>query len=141
MCASSASGGADCSAPPTCSGDAISCAILSQQWQTRCDLQKDADSSITLGKQMQVGNDPMAAQLPTPDKATQIDMSQRFASVDDMGFAAQCMSDINLSLALPGGPANVHFDMSPMCDIGKLLGYLNMLGTMMLCAYMLKGSF
>ncbi|WP_296360507.1 virulence factor TspB C-terminal domain-related protein, partial [Ralstonia sp.] len=30
---------------------------------------------------------------------------------------------------------------SPLCDIGKLLGYLNMLSTLMLCVYMLKGSF
>lgn len=31
-----AGGGATCSAAPTCSGDVINCAILEQQWRTRC---------------------------------------------------------------------------------------------------------
>lgn len=33
---SSASGGNSCDAAPSCSGDAIDCAILQQQWLTRC---------------------------------------------------------------------------------------------------------
>lgn len=33
-----ASGGADCSAAPSCSGDAIQCAVLAQSWQTRCQV-------------------------------------------------------------------------------------------------------
>lgn len=137
----SASGGADCSAPPTCSGDAISCAILSQQWNTRCDLQKSVDPSIQLGQQIQAGNDPMAGKLPTPGGADQVDMSSKFANVDDMGFVAQCLPDLNIPLALPGGATTLHISTSPLCDIGKLLGYLNMLSTLMLCVYMLKGSF
>lgn len=34
--ADAASGGGDCTAPPSCSGDAISCAILNQAWLDRC---------------------------------------------------------------------------------------------------------
>lgn len=34
-----ASGGGDCNAPPTCSGDGIQCAQLYQQWRTRCALE------------------------------------------------------------------------------------------------------
>ncbi|WP_253760354.1 virulence factor TspB C-terminal domain-related protein [Ralstonia solanacearum] len=119
----------------------MSCAILAQQWLARCDLQKSGDPSINLGQQIQAGNDPMSSQLPTPANATQIDMSQKFANVDDMGVAAQCLPDINVSVPLPGGAWLFHMDTTPLCDLGKLLGYLNMLGTMMLCAYMLKGSF
>lgn len=137
----SASGGADCGSPPSCSGDAISCAILQQQWNTRCELQKGGDSASTLGQQIQAGNDPMAGQLPTPGKAEQVDMSSKFSNVDDMGFVAQCLPDIDLALPLPGGTSNLHISTAPLCDIGKLLGYLNMLSTLMLCAYMLKGSF
>lgn len=137
----SASGGADCGAPPSCSGDAISCAILAQQWNTRCDLQKSVDPSIQLGQQIQAGNDPMAAQLPTPGKADQVDLSSKLSNVDDMGIVAQCLGNIDVPLQLPGGGWNLHIDTTPLCDMGKLLGYLNVLSTLMLCAYMLKGSF
>ena len=136
----SASGGADCGSPPTCSGDAISCAILAQQWNTRCELQKH-DDSTDFGAKLANGQDPMGGQLPTPGKADQVDMSSKFSNVDDMGIAAQCLGNIDVPLSLPGGGWNLHIDTTPLCDIGKLLGYLNMLGTMMLCAYMLKGSF
>ncbi len=137
----SASGGADCSAAPTCSGDAVNCAILAQQWLARCDLQKSKDPSITLGQQIQAGNDPMASKLPTPDGAAQVDMSQKFSSVDDMGISAQCLPNIDVAVPLPGGAWAMHMDTSPLCSMGQLLGYLNMLSTLMLCAYMLKGSF
>lgn len=32
----SASGGADCDAPPSCSGDPVNCAVLDQTWRNRC---------------------------------------------------------------------------------------------------------
>jgi hypothetical protein len=99
------------------------------------------DPSIQLGQQIQAGNDPMAGKLPTPGGADQVDMSSKFANVDDMGFVAQCLPDLNIPLALPGGATTLHISTSPLCDIGKLLGYLNMLSTLMLCVYMLKGSF
>ena len=136
----SASGGATCDAPPSCDGDAISCAILQQQWSTRCELQKH-DDSTDLGSKLANGQDPMAGQLPTPGKADQVDLSSKLSNVDDMGIAAQCLGNIDVPLSLPGGGWNLHIDTTPLCDIGKLLGYLNMLGTLMLCAYMLKGSF
>ncbi|CAJ0709534.1 hypothetical protein LMG7143_01108 [Ralstonia thomasii] len=136
----SASGGGTCDAPPTCDGDAISCAILQQQWSTRCDLQKH-DDSTDLGSKLANGQDPMAGKLPTPDGADKVDLSSKLSNVDDMGIVAQCLGNIDVPLQLPGGGWNLHIDTTPLCDIGKLLGYLNMLSTMMLCAYMLKGSF
>lgn len=136
----SVSGGADCGSPPSCSGDAISCAILQQQWNMRCELQKH-DDSTDLGAKLANGQDPLAGKLPTPGGADQVVMSQKFANVDDMGFAAQCLPDVNVNLPLPGGSWNLHMDMTPLCHLGKLFGYLNMLSTLMLCAYMLKGSF
>lgn len=36
QCENEASGGEDCSAPPTCSGDPIACAQLKQEWLQRC---------------------------------------------------------------------------------------------------------
>ncbi|MHA2904011.1 hypothetical protein ACW9FB_16195 [Ralstonia mannitolilytica] len=46
-------------------------------------------------------------------------MSQKFANVDDMGFAAQCLPDVNVNLPLPGGSWNLHMDMTPLCDLGN----------------------
>lgn len=37
---SSASGGGSCGSRPSCKGDAIACAILYQNWKTRCEVEK-----------------------------------------------------------------------------------------------------
>ena len=140
----SASGGADCSGPPTCSGDAISCAILNQQWNTRCDLQKSQDPTIQLGQQLVTGQDPKAGSLPTPQvaDAAPTDMSQVWANAEDTTYQAQCMPDFDINLpALPGlsGGSSLHFDMTAFCKIGQLIGTLNVLGTLVVCAWMLRG--
>lgn len=41
----SASGGASCAAPPSCSGDQVMCAALNQQWLTRCGETKGDSNS------------------------------------------------------------------------------------------------
>lgn len=46
----SASGGATCDAPPSCNGDAIQCAILKQQWLTRCDKNSSYTDSDCLSQ-------------------------------------------------------------------------------------------
>lgn len=135
----SASGGADCGSPPACSGDAISCAILQQQWNTRCELQKGGDAASALGQQIQAGNDPMASQLPTPGKsdASPVSMADKFSSVDNMGIAEQCLQPIGFSVF----GFSYSFNTGPLCKLGQVIGMLNVMGTLMLCAYMLKGSF
>lgn len=46
----SASGGGSCDAPPSCSGDAIQCAILQQQWKARCpDALSDSELQAAVG--------------------------------------------------------------------------------------------
>jgi hypothetical protein len=40
---SSVAGGTDCVTAPSCTGDAIQCAILYQQWKSRCSLEGDTD--------------------------------------------------------------------------------------------------
>ena len=140
----SASGGADCNTPPSCDGDAISCAILSQQWNTRCDLQKSDDPTVKLGQKIVQGQDPNAGDLPTPQKAdaSPTDMSQVWANAEDTTYQAQCMPDFDINLpALPGlsGGSSLHFDMTAFCKIGQLIGTLNVLGTLVVCAWMLRG--
>ncbi|WP_152567224.1 virulence factor TspB C-terminal domain-related protein [Cupriavidus metallidurans] len=137
------SGGDDCNAPPVCTGDAIQCAMVMQQFKTRCDMQK-TDAAVVLGQQLATGQDPMASQLPNPSKADQVDLSSRLSNVDNMGITAQCMPDLHIPLgALPGasGGSSLNISTGPLCDFGKLFGILNLIGTTVLCAYMLRGSF
>lgn len=138
---SAASGGDACDAAPVCQGDAIQCAMLAQQWRTRCEpLKKDA--VVDLGQQLASGQDPLAATLPSPGKATQVDMSQQFQNIDDMGIPAQCLPDLHIPLgALPGSTgATLDISTAPLCDFGKLFGVLNVIATTALCAWMLRGA-
>ncbi|AQV97773.1 hypothetical protein BJN34_28305 [Cupriavidus necator] len=56
---STASGGADCGAAPTCSGDAIQCMMVNQQWHTRCDSNQP-NSLSDLGSKLVNGQDPVS---------------------------------------------------------------------------------
>ncbi|WP_233177156.1 hypothetical protein [Ralstonia sp. ASV6] len=136
----SVSGGADCSAPPSCSGDAISCAILSQQWSTRCELQKSQDPTIQLGQQIVQGQDPMAGKFPTPAQAdaSPTDMSQIWANAEDTTYQAECMGDFDVSLP-PQMGGSLHFDLSGLCKVGQLIGSLNVIGTLVVCLWMMRG--
>lgn len=136
------SGGDTCDAPPTCAGDAIQCAMVQQQFKTRCELQKTDDSS-TFGSQLANGQDPDAAKLPTPGNASVLDMSSKYAGLDNMGVTPQCLPDVQVNMPgvmwLPA--ASLTISTGPLCDHGKLLGMLNIMATAIVCAYMLKGSF
>ncbi|GAQ30849.1 hypothetical protein SAMD00023378_4532 [Ralstonia sp. NT80] len=136
----SVSGGADCSAPPACSGDAINCAILSQQWSTRCELQKSQDPMIQLGQQLVTGQDPKASSLPTPQQAdaNPTDMSQIWANAEDTTYQAQCMGDVDVPLPAQMG-GSLHFDLSGLCKVGQLIGSLNVIGTLVVCLWMMRG--
>ncbi|MFJ1251713.1 virulence factor TspB C-terminal domain-related protein [Cupriavidus sp. CuC1] len=140
-----AAGGDDCTTPPACTGDAIACMMIKQQYKTRCELQKDdgPNGAVALGQKLANGQDPQASTLPSPSNATQVDLSARLSNVDDMGIAAQCLPDLHIPLgALPGSNGSMlNISTGPLCDFGKLFGVLNMLGTLALCAYMLRGSF
>lgn len=137
-----ASGGDDCNTPPSCSGDAIQCMMVQQQWKSRCDLQK-TDDATAYGVQLTTGQDPQASTLPTPSGATAISMKDQYAAVDSMGVVAKCIPDVDISL--PGivwiAPTHITISTAPLCDMGKLFGALNIIGTLALCAYMLKGAF
>lgn len=137
-----ASGGDDCNAPPSCSGDAVQCMMVQQQWRSRCDMQK-TDDATTYGVQLTTGQDPQASTLPTPSGATEVNMKDKYATVDNMGVVAKCIPDVDISL--PGmvwiAPTHITISTAPLCDMGKLFGALNIIGTLALCAYMLKGAF
>lgn len=113
---SQASGGADCTAPPVCNGDAIQCAMLSQQWQMRCVFDKQSPQS-DLGNQVVAGNDPDASKHPALDaNRTTIDMSGKIDSTPFLiGGALQ-----DQTMPLNGQAVTLPFS--------KLNQYLTMLG-------------
>jgi len=84
----SASGGASCEDPPVCDGDPVGCALLSQQWRTRC-------TDIT-------AEDALAAMGATPEEiagdlgVAQVDVSTIDA---DGGFTASaCPAPVSISI-------------------------------------------
>lgn len=66
---SNVSGGGDCAAAPVCQGDAVQCAMVNQQWHTRCDSNQQSAMS-DLGNQILAGNDPAASSNPVTHRTS-----------------------------------------------------------------------
>jgi len=64
---SAVSGGALCTSPPSCDGDAATCAIVSQAYKTRCEVEKlnEEGEMSALGDQVIAGNDPLKSSFPS----------------------------------------------------------------------------
>lgn len=136
------SGGDDCNVPPTCTGDAIQCAMVQQQYKTRCELQK-SDEVADFGHALASGQDPDSSKLPTPGNAPEVNLKDTYTGLDNMGVVPACIPDVRINI--PGmvwlAPTTLVISTEPLCDHGKLLGYLNIIATCFVCAYMLRGSF
>lgn len=111
---SSVSGGEACDAAPTCSGDAIQCAILDQEWRARC----PSIDVETLASD--VGLDGEGAPGGTVDGQ----------SLDATGFltGAQCLSDVTIEL---GDWGTVTVPLSDYCIYFVMMGYM-----VLVCAYL-----
>lgn len=111
----SASGGETCDEAPTCSGDAIQCAILDQEWRARCpsiDLETLASD---------VGLDGEGAPTGTVDAQ----------SLDAGGFLSgggQCLADVTIDLSDWG---TVSVPLSDYCYLFVMFGYV-----VLTCAYL-----
>lgn len=79
----SASGGDDCKTAPVCKGDAIQCAMLNQQWHTRCDSNQQSAYS-DLGQKLLDGADPVA----NPASSGQRTVKNVGSSIDQSTFLA-----------------------------------------------------
>lgn len=98
----------------TCDGDAVQCAIASQQYKLVCDFEKTSDMS-DLGNQVVAGNDPLAASNPTApanviqhDLSTSIDQSRFLSS---SGMADKTISVAGKSFVIPFSKANPVLDI------------------------------
>jgi hypothetical protein len=84
-----ASGGEGCDAPPSCSGDAVLCAVLHQEWLTRC------PAEVTNAQiDAQLGDNPV---IPS----TEHDMSSALSQTLVVGSGGECPAPTTVTL--PGG--------------------------------------
>ena len=115
---SSVSGDGTCGAAPSCSGDAIQCAMLRQQHAMRCQQEeqddfpgnKDDIKSLFQGERFQV------------EEGSETDVSSLF-NTGTRFLPASCPADSNFSLTTNGGRT---FGISylPLCQLATDLGYL-----------------
>lgn len=112
----SASGGADCGAPPICSGDAPTCMVVSQSWLSRCKpdwYDKDGDGEPDwVGKEL----DASAISDPTDiDPKTAVSQGASDPGViDQSGWAGNtCPALPNLELF---GKSITYGDQPMFCD-------------------------
>jgi len=131
---SSASGGETCDTPPVCNGDAVQCMMVTQQWQTRCNLER-VDDIVKAGQALGTAADPMAGQLPSPANAPQVDVGK--ISQDPLFTGGA----LDLSKTIMVGGMSVVIDATYVNQYAELMGYVNLICTAFVCAYMLKGVF
>lgn len=91
------SGGGDCATQPTCTGDAIQCAIAVDTWKNRCamtptDEQKAAyDAAVAAGSSG--GSDNPVADA----NREKHDLSTAFSGITE-SFGSQCVPDLNFTV-------------------------------------------
>lgn len=121
---SEASGGDDCKVAPVCKGDAIQCAMLSQQWKTRCDNQQTNVAS-DLATQVLGGNDPSKnpadkANRDTRSISNSIDQT---AFLNGSGLQDKVVTVSGQAITLPFSRLNQYLEW-----IGRLFVVISLIG-------------
>lgn len=106
------SGGDDCSAPPSCSGDPIMCNILKQDWQMKC-LLPDVDHASVLSVIASSGADPNG-QIETKE-INVLEKMQGIFAVE--GGTSSCPAGRTINLTL--GTFEVSYDI--FCTLAERL--------------------
>ncbi|SOZ97613.1 conserved exported hypothetical protein [Cupriavidus taiwanensis] len=121
---STASGGTDCTTPPTCSGDAIQCMMVNQQWRTRCDSNQPSSLS-DLGSKLVSGQDPVANPASSGNRtvnpiASSIDQS---SFLNGAGLSDKVVSVSGQSITLPFSRLNQY-----LVWLGHLFVVISLIG-------------
>lgn len=129
MCKKSTYVDADCvsGTAPTCDGDAIQCATVSQVRQLRCAfVEKTAASD--LGLAVAAGEDPDKATLPTSSNAREVNIQGILEdAADDRIFGAgQCPADLVLTV----------MGKNAVVPLSKACPYLELFGNVVVAAAM-----
>ena len=113
----SASGGSDCNTPPVCSGDAVMCGVLRQQWYTMCSAKAGTDQ---LNKDL-VGDGTQTPTLAPLHAAS--DLNGQTVDLGDtsgadssgMGWSTTCpLQDFTITVV----GVSVPLSFKPVCDYG-----------------------
>lgn len=105
------SGGTNCDTPPVCSGDVLQCAIISQQYLSRCDFINDVDNvDTTLTSENTVVVD-------------EIDVTEQIDTItNNAGFLTNRTCPSLPPVVVMG--ATIDWDMSGLCTLADILGFL-----------------
>jgi hypothetical protein len=110
---------------PTCTGDAVQCAIAKQQWQVQCDLQGTTTTQADLGNNIVNGSDPQQDKLPTPDNGTTSDLSN---SIDQSTFlGGACPAAYSFSIL----GASVTWNIVGACDVLRSIGLAGVVASLL----------
>ena len=126
----SGSASGDCSVPPTCTGDAIQCAILEQQWHSACqDVGTDAGILADTGL---TGFDDVEGQL-----GSTVDLD---TSLDDAGFLGPgaCAPDIPMNLGYFG---SYTIPLTDWCPLFSFIGVLVLISGGIVSLRIIAGGF
>lgn len=126
----SASGGLGCDAAPSCDGDPISCAILAQQWRTRC-VESPSDSAL----ESELG--PVEGEDGELFGSASFEAATSFDSAGWMG-AATCLADYSLNLGSLLGTVEIPF--SEWCWLLEVIGVFVMIAAYVSAARILIGG-
>lgn len=105
---------------PSCQGDAVQCAQAKLQWQSYCSTVGDG-TAATLGAAMGSGSDPLGADLPTPQNATQLDLSTQLKTSDSF-LSGGCLQDT----VVPFNGGTVKIPWSNYCVYFEYMGLVTM---------------
>jgi hypothetical protein len=114
---SEVTGGATCDAPPTCKGDAVQCAILKQQYESRCNFEESQDfpgkksdiESLFQGEQFELDGTEIEA-------PSFINQGTRF-------LPSSCPPPEQISLTSNGGHT-YQLSYDPICSVASDFSFL-----------------
>jgi len=130
--AGSASGGTTCDSPPVCEGDPIQCAILSQEWRTRC-VDQPSESELVAEYGPASNEDGSWFDTETRDIGELSDFAGGW-----MGAGA-CIADYSLNLG--GMLPTVEIPFSEWCWLLEVIGIFTMIAAYVSGARIIIGGF
>ncbi len=130
-----ATGGGSCEASPSCSGDAIDCAVLAEVNKVRCDAEEAGDypkhkgdiEGLLSGDKFKLGEDELI------NAPSFIDSGARF-------LPSACPADANINLNFVGGHSYA-LSYSPFCFLAESLAPLILIAASLFAALYVGRSF
>jgi hypothetical protein len=124
---SSAGTGEGCTTPPSCTGDAIQCAILHQSWLTKCNME-DAEAESVANQALENTNQGILSIMPELDGGT-FNLPTQLDQSAFIGTSA-CPPDQSITIPIVG---QLTIPWSSLCP------HLNMMGNGLVLASLLLG--